>query len=454
MANDIKYDIIADATRFGNGVRNAEKDALRLHNTMSRISSQSAESMNGFGKSGRNGSMIIQQLAFAAEDAATQFGTRGLAGAIMAAGNNITFVASMMGGPIGVITSLVLTGTMLAMTYFRIGNNAKTAANDVDVFADALRSQQDQLKENIKFQQKLADLRTGEKAESERKGIAEDIEQRAASIEDLKRQAKNLQGVIDTAKKNNSGLDQEYGFVGQWMFGSDVSTQEKQLSKLRELLNQEEQEVAKSRSRLSQLKESSPEIKAREETDKATEKAKQDAEDQKKLIEDLANESMTAQDRYLKRMQEIQSLRSAGKITEAESAKYATYAADQLEQQTQSQRSLNQLLTGAMDIRSAEAFGVMAKAEARSRLTRGFSIPQFSQAQLSSPVPEVKSDGRYEKMEPQSKSPEVQAIEQRISEWLNRTKGSESLEKDSAVGIKRIGDILERRPSIPVVGLN
>lgn len=450
MANDIKYDIIADATRFGNGVRTAEKDAIRLHNTMNRISSQSAESMNGLSRSSRNGSMIIKQLAFAAEDAATQFGTRGFAGALMAAGNNITFAASMMGGSIGVITSMALTGAMLAMTYFRIGNNAKTAANDVDVFTDALRSQQDQLKENIKFQQKLSDLRTTEKAESERKGIAEDVEQRAAAIEDLKRQSRNLQAVIDQAKKTNSGLDQEYGFVGQWMLGTDTSTQEKQLGKLRELLNQEELEVAKSRSRLSQLKESEPAIKSREETDKAKEKAKQDAEDQKKLIEDLANESITAQDRYLKRMQEIQSLRSMGKITEEQSAKYQKYAADQLEKQVQSQRESNRLLAGAMDIRSAEAYGVMAKAESMAmKPFRRFMLPQLPQE--PKPIAETKS------------------IDQIIQEWFVKSQiaggdaiinsngsSKESLkaEQESAVGIKRIGDILERRPSIPVVGLN
>lgn len=450
MANDIKYDIIADATRFGNGVRAAEQDAMRLQKTMNRVSSSSVPSSGILGSGGRNGSMIIQQLAFAAEDAATQFGTRGLAGAMMAAGNNITFAAAMINPTIGVIASLTSVGIMSALTYLKIADNAKTAANDLGLFTDRLREQQEQLKSNIKFKQQLADIRTTEKAAEEQKGLAYDIEQRATAIEDLKRQAKNLEGVLKNARENNAGLDQEYGFVGQWMFGTDTSNEENQLKKLRELLNREEEEIGKSKARMSQIKEESPQVQVREKQDEAAKQAKEDLEDQKKLMEDLAKESMTAQDRYLQRIKEIKTLEDAGKITVEQSAKYQKYAADQLEKQVQSQRESNRLLAGAMDIRSAEAYGVMAKAEAMAtKPFRRFMLPQLPQE--PKPIAETKS------------------IDQIIQEWFVKSQiaggdaiinssgsSKESLkaEQESAVGIKRIGDILERRPSIPVVGLN
>lgn len=451
MANDIKYDIIADATRFGNGVRAAEQDAIRLQKTINRVSSSSVPASGGIlGSGGKNGAMIVQQLAFAAEDAATQFGTRGLAGAMMAAGNNITFAASMINPTIGVIASLTSVGIMSALTYLKIANNAKTAANDIGVFTDRLREQQEQLKSNVKFKQQLADIRTDEKASEERKGLAYDIEQRASAIEDLKRQAQNLEGVLKNARDTNSGLNQEYGFVGQWMFGSDTSNEENQLKKLRELLNQEEIEIGEAKARMSQLKEESPQIQEREKRDKSAKQAKEDAEDQKKLMDDLAKESMTAQDRYLQRIKEIKTLKDAGKITDEQSAKYQKFAADQLEKQVESQRESNRLLSGAMDIRSAEAYGVMAKAEAMAaKPFRRFTLPQLPQE--PKPIAETKS------------------IDQIIQEWFvksqiasgdgtaasnNSSKESLRAEQESAVGIKRIGDILERRPSIPIVGLN
>ena len=451
MANDIKYDIIADATRFGNGVRAAEQDAIRLQKTINRVSSSSVPASGGIlGSGGKNGAMIVQQLAFAAEDAATQFGIRGLAGAMMAAGNNITFAASMINPTIGVIASLTSVGIMSALTYLKIADNAKTAANDIGVFTDRLREQKEQLKANVKFKQQLADIRTDEKASEERKGLAYDIEQRASAIEDLKRQAQNLEGVIKNARDANSGLNQEYGFVGQWMFGSDTSNEENQLKKLRELLNQEEIEIGEAKARMSQIKEESPQIQEREKRDKSAKQAKEDAEDQKKLMEDLAKESMTAQDRYLQRIKEIKTLRDAGKITDEQSAKYQKFAADQLEKQVESQRESNRLLSGAMDIRSAEAYGVMAKAEAMTvKRVRRFTLPQLPQE--PKPIAETKS------------------IDQIIQEWFiksqiasgdgtatsnNSSKESLRAEQESAVGIKRIGDILERRPSIPIVGLN
>jgi len=451
MANDIKYDIIADATRFGNGVRTAEKDAMHLQSTLIGIGSASDRSSAQFRSSTSKMGQAVGQLAYGVEDAVSVFGTMGLAGALQASSNNLSGIAMSMGGPWAVAATVLGTSVAaLAIKYFTAGSDAKTAANDLGLFTDRLREQQEQIKSNIKFKQQLADIRTTEKAAEEQKGLAYDIEQRATAIEDLKRQSKNLEGVLKNARENNAGLDQEYGFVGQWMFGTDTSNEENQLKKLRELLNREEEEIGKSKARMSQLKEESPQVQVREKQDEAAKQAKEDLEDQKKLMEDLAKESMTAQDRYLQRIKEIKTLEDAGKITVEQSAKYQKYAADQLEKQVQSQRESNRLLAGAMDIRSAEAFGVMAKAEAMAtKPFRRFVLPQLPQE--PKPIAETKS------------------VEQIIQEWFVKSQiaggdaiinssgsSKESLkaEQESAIGIKRIGDILERRPSIPVVGLN
>lgn len=448
MSNDIKYDIIADATRFGNGVRSAERDAKHLQSTVIGIGTTSSRSAAQFQNSTSKMGQAVGQLAYGVEDAVSVFGTMGLAGALRASSNNMSGIAMSMGGPWAVAATVLGTSVAaLAIKYFEAGSDAKTSANDIGLFTDRLKAQQEQIKENIRFQQKLADIRTTEKAGEERKSLTQDIEQRAAAIEDLKRQARNLEGVIENARQNNAGLDQEYGFVGQWMFGAGTKNEEEQLKKLRELLNQEEQEIGKARARMSQIKEETPQIQAREEQDKAAKQAKKDLDDQKKLAEELANESMTDQDRYLKRMKEIQTLRDSGKITEEQSAKYAKFAADQLEKQVQSQKESNQLLAGAMDIRSAEAYGVIAKAEAMAfRPTSRFTLPQLPQA----PKPAADLE-----------DPNVAFMREWRQKWLDNlpvAPGKEKpnkAEEETAQGIKRIGDILERTgPAIPVVGLN
>lgn len=60
----------------------------------------------GFIASGGRAQMVMIQLAFAAEDAASQWGTQGFAGAMRAASNNLTFVAATLGGARGAMAAV------------------------------------------------------------------------------------------------------------------------------------------------------------------------------------------------------------------------------------------------------------------------------------------------------------------------------------------------------------
>lgn len=445
--NDIKYDIIADATRFGNGVRAAEKDAMRLQGTVNRINSQSASATGVFSSNANRTGQAITQLAYGVEDAVSQFGTMGLAGALRGASNNLSGVAAAMGGPWAVAaTVLGTTVAALGIQYFTSGKNAKSAKQQIDDYTESVKKQIDQIKANVEFQQKLDKIRTGEDAAKQRSDLQDDIAAREAAIKDLRRQQNNLQGLIDNAIANNNKLDQEMPF-GQFFFGADINKEREKLKEIGKLIQDEQEQVGKARAKLNDFRNAAPEIQAREEQDKASKKMKEDIEDQRRLSEELAKESMTAQDRYFERLKQIDALKTSGQITAEQAAKYERYAADQLEKQVELRRESNRLLTGALDIRSAEAFGVLANAQARSsiRVAR-FVAPSLPSA--PQPVPEVASN------------------EQQVMDWLRRfneertahlapaNDKSLKAEEATASGVKRIGDILERRPSIPVVGLN
>lgn len=78
--------------------------------------------------------MAINQLIFAVDDAATSYGTGGLAGAIRGAGNNLTMAASMM-GPWGAAISVgVMAATQLGMALSKTGEEASNSGSLLDEF--------------------------------------------------------------------------------------------------------------------------------------------------------------------------------------------------------------------------------------------------------------------------------------------------------------------------------
>lgn len=81
----------------------------------------------------------LGQTAFMVEDAASQFGTQGLAGALRGASNNMTMLAMSMGGPVvGAVTVATVAVTQLYMAFNQVGEAADKSANKVDHFSDQI----------------------------------------------------------------------------------------------------------------------------------------------------------------------------------------------------------------------------------------------------------------------------------------------------------------------------
>ena len=75
--------------------------------------------------------MAIQQLAFGLEDAATQFGTMGLAGAVRGASNNLSAAAMVMGPIAGIAASLGATALLVGTNFMTSGKQAREFAEDI-----------------------------------------------------------------------------------------------------------------------------------------------------------------------------------------------------------------------------------------------------------------------------------------------------------------------------------
>lgn len=475
---------------------------------------QIADLAGGGGVGGKR-AMVIQQLAFAAEDAATQFGTRGLAGALMAAGNNLTFAASMMNPTIGIMASIAMTGAMLAAMFFKTGKAAKESAKDVDDATEANRKYaasigtmqqrrdaisgistlsegQSQLKEirnreeSLNAQmQRTAEMRI--MAQEEAATLQKQMDQREEKMAMLRdvnakmlflgsqmmaigdainwaRNASDQEELNELGKKYNDALAEQLKIQNElsliarnraeverrtheaalknweseanesmqriefdewsrmWdsaqMYFDKVKTEdEKRYEMLQEINRLVEKGAMTPDIADRAIAQSGSEMMANEmwgEAEKQGEEWKKNQEDMKRRAEQMTESLKTKEEKVAEKIRDIHALRQADKLTQQQALMLEQAARKELEAKEQVHRRISNLLSGAMDIRSAEAYGVMANAQARSML------PGMSQ------------------------SPQATAVDKEIEK--NSAKGAAILEKL----LHEFG----RRPSIPVVGLN
>jgi hypothetical protein len=134
---DIVTNLTVDKRQFEKGFADAENRVERF-STRTRTATGSLNTMTA--SSGRT-SFMISQLGFAVEDATTQFGTMGLAGALRAAGNNLSIVASMLNPVAGIVVGV---GTALASVLIphltKTGDEAEKSKKKLDEWAATFRN--------------------------------------------------------------------------------------------------------------------------------------------------------------------------------------------------------------------------------------------------------------------------------------------------------------------------
>lgn len=108
---------------------------------------QAAGAVQGFSRSAGNMQMALQQAVFAVDDAATSFGTGGIAGAVRGAANNITMLGASLFGVKGLMIAVAATAaTQLAMAFSKTRDGAKQASTEIEHAKQALTEFQEQLR--------------------------------------------------------------------------------------------------------------------------------------------------------------------------------------------------------------------------------------------------------------------------------------------------------------------
>lgn len=128
----------------------------------------------------RRAGFAAQQFGYAIEDAASVYGTMGLAGAFRAAGNNLTVMAAQLGPMAGTVASLAAAAVSLGINFY----NAKQKAEELKKAVDKLNESRDKfVTENTRELELEGQLRSARAAGlTEMKGLYETL---AASIDRL-----------------------------------------------------------------------------------------------------------------------------------------------------------------------------------------------------------------------------------------------------------------------------
>lgn len=198
------------------------KHALALHQKIQALESSgtayqqaTVAAMQNMAATTR-GMMIAQQLSFAIEDAATQYGDQGLAGAIRASANNLVMVGMLMGGQTGIYVALASAALQLGMALTKAGKNAKDAGSD---FAD-FEKHLERVKKSIESAHDIHDKLAG----------ITDMASGAKAMQDVERQIGEQKKIIEVARRNMDEAENKWAFSGTLLerfFGTDPKAIEK-----------------------------------------------------------------------------------------------------------------------------------------------------------------------------------------------------------------------------------
>lgn len=193
---------MADTTHYVSGMERArrrseslERQHRFLEKSFGRVrlestrTSQAMQRMNGL--TGRQ-TQAMQQLVFGVEDAASVYGTSGLAGSLRAAGNNLTFVAASLGGVQAVLltTAAVITGQAV-LSWLKLSESTNKAKKELDDYKQSLNGLQSATGARAQFQGNLAAAGSSKDAQGMLRASQQQLAVINAKREELK-QARDL----------------------------------------------------------------------------------------------------------------------------------------------------------------------------------------------------------------------------------------------------------------------
>jgi len=221
---DLRLNLVMRTQGYVSGLRQAKREtsgfagsAERAQATVRRLSAASARAAqstaNVSGKMGK-ATQAATQMTFALDDAASVYGTSGLAGSVRAAANNLTMVAAIMGGlKAQIAATVVLVGVQLWQAFSKQKDKTDEARKAVEEYKEAL----DRLTQN---RVSAAEFEQTAKGMEDNDSVQEQIKKRQTEIDALEAANAEIQaqvgGLYDTLDKTVGG-DNVKGFARDLM---------------------------------------------------------------------------------------------------------------------------------------------------------------------------------------------------------------------------------------------
>lgn len=371
--------------------------------------SMSSAASGGVGTANRWG-RAFQQFSYGIEDAASQFGTMGIAGAVRGASNNLSAGLMAFGTKAGIYGSVASTALLLVTSMTSLAEAEEKERQAAERNAESQRKVLEAIRNRAEFEAKLRDERKVSTVESESKSARQSIEGIRAAEAEAKRQFDNQKALVDQKQKHLQDAYDKLNYVGAWGAGPtahDVKTLA-ELGKNLETLASERRRLEKeNEERQKQM----PEVKKRQEADEAEKKRQEEAkkaqDDAKRDAERYYDDSLNAVEKYEREYNKIWKLRN--EHPELISQRTAIKAAEKA--RLEMQQELNKGLHATVTIRS----GTFVDARSKEALENYYKHLMTARRDIptptspAAPVVPQKSDWERSQQEAQRHQEEMQA---------------------------------------------
>jgi len=216
---DLALNLIARTQHYNSGMREAAKETQSYQKqtqTAAKFTREMGRSMSMAGRQSRDVSgkmsqaqMAATQMTFAIDDAASVYGTTGLAGAVRASANNLTMVAMLMGGlKAQIAATAVMVGVQLWMAFDKADKKVQDANESLKRYQKIITSMTSRELDSSNFTAGLADIGSNKEATKQ-------IADRRREMEVLIKTTKRLQLEQDGAKRKLAGTRDAPSYAGE-----------------------------------------------------------------------------------------------------------------------------------------------------------------------------------------------------------------------------------------------
>lgn len=215
MANDIAVNLIAKTEAFQRGfaragfmVRELSGDmnkSIKHHQRMAATAEKTSKSIKKAATSTRESAKSMSkatqaatQMTFAIDDAASVYGTSGLAGSVRAAANNLTMVAAIMGGlQAQIAATVILVGIQLWQALDKTEKKAEKSTDAMDRLRKSLSDIQETIKAQASFRQSFRGMTALEDVREGHRQITDELQTNQRLQDALNQKLRETKGELD-----------------------------------------------------------------------------------------------------------------------------------------------------------------------------------------------------------------------------------------------------------------